>query len=174
MSKGSGDPQIRVAKISAFQAVIVALITAIAGIVAGYYARNPPITGNTLRQRWLYIEEIRAEKDLSHARVRLTASVNGVEFSFPTKALWADIGKHTGSFPLPLASEYNISFRAFVLMHSDPSENALVEGENQTVDKILESEIAANQRQYTYPLTLRNTPNMYSVAADLFVVYSVH
>jgi hypothetical protein len=64
MPKESDNTNIRVARISAYQAVFIALITAIAGVVTGYIAKGSPHTGNPLRQHWLYIEEIRAEKDL--------------------------------------------------------------------------------------------------------------
>jgi hypothetical protein len=99
------------------------------------------------------------------------ASVSGAHFSFPTKTLWASIGAHTGSFPLPLATDYTISFGAFVLMHPDSSEDELVEAESHRVEKISGSEVPADRRSYS--LTLRKIPNVYSGDADLVVVYSV-
>ncbi len=115
--KTSVSTQVKVARISALQAVIVALITAVAGAITGYFSHEPRIATaeNHPTQRWLTIE--RVESSL-HSRIRIMFCIDGVAYSYPSKAVWAEIGPDMpkAEFPLPLAPsthQYRLTFAAF-------------------------------------------------------------
>lgn len=115
-TEGNSESEIRVAKIGALQAITVALITAVAGLAAGYYARPQQSTSDsTPKQRWLEIEGVDSN---GFRRARVVAVVDsGVSFSYPTDAVWAELGQDMPSqrFPLPsTSSAYNVQFRAFL------------------------------------------------------------
>jgi hypothetical protein len=106
--------EVTVAKFGALQAITVALITAVAGIVTGYIARGGVDNNNFEMQHWIVIEDIVSKE---HKVVRVVISVNGVNYSFPSKKMWAEVGPNLSSekFPLPNTKDnYKISFSAFV------------------------------------------------------------
>ena len=118
MAKTQKDAEVQVAKITAFQAITVALIT-VAGGSLGYFlgesgkAKNKP----EIKQHWLTIKTV----DYS-GLARIVVNVNGNNFSYPSNQIWAgDLEKAPQEkFPLPGAEQYNISFAALVCP-SDPT-----------------------------------------------------
>jgi hypothetical protein len=138
------EHQVQVAKISAFQAIIVATITAVAGLLAGYLGK--PMEHNQDVQRWLVIDGAEAK---DHSLIRIVATVNGVYFSYPSNSVWTAVGPDMSRerFPLPSSKNYSISFRAFL---SDPGPAKTIQGESNYVDTI--QEFPSGQRTYQlYP-----------------------
>ncbi|HEX4265665.1 MAG TPA: hypothetical protein VH597_15120 [Verrucomicrobiae bacterium] len=126
---GTGDPkslkdmpedsvkenaEIRVAKISAKQAIVVTVITAIAGLIASFASYFHGIEHSPPRH---YLKIIGVEaRSLVGGAVRIVADVNGQPYSYPSRAVWADLqeGQPGESFPLPNEqSEYVLRFSAF-------------------------------------------------------------
>lgn len=107
------DTQVRVAKITAFQAIAVALITAAGGGI-GYFAASsgsgaepPPVA-----QRWLVIDGVDGPVDEA---VRIVATVNGIIYAYPADVPFTRIGINMPSQRLPLpagADSYTVSFEA--------------------------------------------------------------
>jgi hypothetical protein len=98
---------ITTAKINAWQAVAVALITTFGGVVAGGVFKPS-------QQHWLNIYEVRpVQQTTPLSRVRITSSVNSVAYSYPTQFPWLDLSLSEFPrcrFPLPPALA-NQSFR---------------------------------------------------------------
>jgi hypothetical protein len=95
-----------VAKVSARQAIIVALITAVAGVMGVLAARRE--SGPSTTPHWLRIEAIETQ---STAPLRLIISVNGINYSYPSTAVWITPGPYIPheQFPLPEAPRYHIT-----------------------------------------------------------------
>jgi hypothetical protein len=113
MEKKQKDAQVQAAKITAFQAIVVTLIT-VAGGSLGYFfgdagkAKNKP----EIKQHWLAIENVNYT-----GPARLVVTVNGNNFSYPSTQIWAGNGEQAPQerFPLPVGAEkYQISFTALV------------------------------------------------------------
>jgi hypothetical protein len=86
-AKPAEDAPVRVAKISALQAIVVAVITAAAGVFAGYIGKSstqapPP------QQRWIVIDGAESQ---AYSVVRIVATINGVHFSYPSNSVWAEV-----------------------------------------------------------------------------------
>ena len=136
--------KISIAKIGAAQAIAVALITATAGVFAGYLARGASDNPQAHIQRWISIEGIEIE---NHTLIRLVATVNGVNYSYPSKAVWAQVGENRERFPLPATSEtYRVSFQAFL---SDPGNVPTTQAGSQFVDEINVSKLPVTEKSYT-------------------------
>lgn len=113
---------IQVARITRNQAIVVAVITAVGGFITALLAVGGGLfnSGNVeVAQRWVKIEEVRVGDDFSVQRidrVRITAQVNGVSYSFPTNTVWATLGKDMAGekFPLPVGLKtFRIKFTGF-------------------------------------------------------------
>jgi len=110
--------EVRVARIKAFQAIAVALITGVIGLATGYFASGgggkSVIGSESQPQHWLVVDKIEANRT---PKVRLIVTVDGVNYSYPSKAIWAEIGPGMSSekFPLVYSEDgYDIQFSAFV------------------------------------------------------------
>jgi hypothetical protein len=102
-----------VAKVGRSQAIIVALITTVGGSIGGYLLAGGPLKPPS--QHWLVLDRVEGAEHLS---IRIVANVDGINYSYPSKAIWAEIGPTMAGekFPLPLSTgEYKISFSAFYL-----------------------------------------------------------
>jgi hypothetical protein len=141
-AKPAEDAPVRVAKISALQAIVVAVITAAAGVFAGYIGKSstqapPP------QQRWIVIDGAESQ---AYSVVRIVATINGVHFSYPSNSVWAEVGPSMSRerFPIPTADRYTVSFRAFL---SNPGPSATLSGEANYVESI--SEVPSGERTYS-------------------------
>lgn len=144
LKNSSGDSSVEVAKITALQAVVVAIITTVAGAAVGYVGK--PSSQITPSQRWIVIDG--AESQI-YPFVRIVATINGVHFSYPSNAVWAGIGPSMPKerFPIPSADSYNVSFRAF--LNGGPDD--VLNGEANYVESI--SQIPSGDRAYPlYPI----------------------
>lgn len=112
MNKSPKDSQVQVAKITAFQAIAVALIT-VAGGSLGYFlgesgkAKSKP----EIKQNWLTIKNVEYT-----GKARIVVNVNGNDFSYPSTKIWTGNWEPAAQekFPLPLAEQYKIAFTALV------------------------------------------------------------
>lgn len=104
-----------VAKISAWQAVAVAVITSVGGLLAGIWsqqrepAKRPP-------QRWLTITAVKFEHSSPPIeKVRLIATVNSVAFSVPVVEPWLFVDRPAprARFPLPSDDAFRVQFSGF-------------------------------------------------------------
>ncbi len=131
--------QLRVAKISAIQAVVVALITAIAGVVVGYLAA--PGRSVPQPQRRLVIESVQLPRAFSLARV--VVSINGQAYSYPATELWTQIGDAKENFLLPAAPRYRVYVTGFV---SNPGQNPIVRLSAPRADDFAAEQIPVEDR----------------------------
>lgn len=115
----SGEPkEVQVARITARQAIVVALITAVSGILLGILTgyqsgRSAP---RDVRQHWITLKPVVAEPASEGSAVRVVVLANSQAYSYPSRAVWADIGPKMSqeSFPLPIgADEYRVRFEVF-------------------------------------------------------------
>jgi len=107
------DTQVQLARISAIQAITVAVIAAIGGIFAGYYGHQR-ISEVSLQQpkQWLTVDRVESR---TFTTCRIVLSVNGYNYSYPSTAVWARVGASPRErFALPSDSTYRITFRALV------------------------------------------------------------
>lgn len=126
------ESAIRVAKVSAKAAILVALITTLGGAATGYFLRLSEHTPKTLKLHWLKIERVESSH---HLDVRLVATVNGMKFSYPSSSLWQEVGPGMSAAPErfllpPGEKSYRVSFFAFQTYRP---EDLGSEGEQQIV-----------------------------------------
>ncbi|MEK7729124.1 MAG: hypothetical protein AAB354_11980 [candidate division KSB1 bacterium] len=107
------DTQVKVARIGAMQAIIVTLIT-VAGGSLGYFlgdagkAKPAP----KMQQHWLTVQSVQYA-----GAARIVININGNDFSYPAKQVWAGEGYNTPQekMPLPIDAEvFQITFTALV------------------------------------------------------------
>jgi len=113
LSSSNRESEVAVAKIGRTQAIAVALITAIGGVAAGYTARGGTDATREM-QHWIEVASIGSK---SSSLVRLVITVNGINYFYPSKAVWAEIGPSMSKerFPLPIEpGTYRVSFAAFL------------------------------------------------------------
>lgn len=111
--------EVQVARITARQGIVVAVVTAISGILLGILTgyqsgRSAP---RDVRQHWVTLKPVVAEPDSEGNSVRVIVLANSQAYSYPSRAVWADIGPKMSreSFPLPIgADEYRIRFEVFL------------------------------------------------------------
>lgn len=105
--------QLRLARISAVQAIVVAIIAAVAGIITGYigHERIRNVTASEPK-RWLTIDGV---ESVRFPMCRVVVSVNGYNYSYPSTAVWARVGAAPREhFALPSAATYRVAFRVIV------------------------------------------------------------
>jgi hypothetical protein len=147
------DTGVKVAKITAMQAILVALITSVASLTAGFLVakKSSDIPASAVTQRWLVIERVEGD---STRHVRIVAHVNGANFSYPSKAVWSEIGPQMSRerFPLPLeSSTYRVSFSAFNKL--PPPGAPIEETTSQQAEEIKVSLLPVSSKSYElYPL----------------------
>lgn len=84
---------LRAAKISRIQAIVVALIMAVGGFATSLATNGFGLMASKSdpAQHWIKIEAVQIRNhSLLVDKVRVTAEVNGVSYSFPTNTVWAD------------------------------------------------------------------------------------
>lgn len=104
---------VRIANISARQAILVALITAIAGLIGSFISYSQGLR-HSPSHRYLKIASL--DSRFTKGAVRIVADVNGQPYSYPSRAVWADLGHEQPSeaFLLPPdQSEIIVHFSAF-------------------------------------------------------------
>ena len=131
---------LQAARISAKSAVVVALITTLGGVVAGYLVRPDAGRGNVSALHWLTIERIESD---APADVRVLITVNGLRFSYPSSSVWQELqpgmtGEQERFLLPPSEDSYRVSFHAFEIRgpHSDSGESTSSVVEEIPVDKI--------------------------------------
>lgn len=220
-SRNDSGENVSVAKINSRQAIIVASITALSGIIAGFTgykvgnggqndspsapavagigtSAKPPValTGGlptsenppAAKQRWITIQGIIPSSELPEGTsIRLVAMVNSQAYSYPSRAVWAEIGLSASreEFPLPVDDpEYKIRFEAFV--QKNTISQPIVAGSQQvqhvrmTTRKLSSQEVQPVQPATTdepiyreYPLYLVNDGVKRSASPTLTVKYAI-
>ncbi|MBX3315220.1 MAG: hypothetical protein KF906_12995 [Actinobacteria bacterium] len=146
---------VHIAKIARSQAIIVALITTLGGSVAGFFLGGGLQGKSSIEQQWLVIEGI--EGDVK-TPIRVVANVNGISYSYPSKAVWTEIGPTMAkeSFPLPAGEEkYNVSFSIlYKPLAIDPTKDLIRgPGQNNDIVKHLRSQLPTQPNGYDiYPV----------------------
>jgi hypothetical protein len=105
------DTALQIASVTAKQAVIVALITSLAGLI-GVYIGNQHKNSDTV-ERHIKLSAVDCDQP---GAVRVVFEVNGQPYSYPSRLIWADVSEHMSeeSFPLPLnASSYSVHVFAY-------------------------------------------------------------
>ena len=123
------DSNVEVARITARQAIIVAVITSVAGLVGGmvgYFANhpanpptNPPEHAVAYVQHRISIDGVALEGgdvESQKLAIRVIVDVNGQAYSYPSRAIWADISPNMPKeeFPLAPAETYKVHFAAYL------------------------------------------------------------
>ena len=112
-----------------WQRITIALL-GLALIVGGIILSGTP-SQESPSQCWISVKRVVAgNQDARNQLVRVTANVNGVSYSFPSKLLFAEFGSEMGEekYPLALTGEnYKISFTALVASRETPLDPSLLE-----------------------------------------------
>jgi hypothetical protein len=149
MESRAESSNIAIARLTAIQAIVVALITAGAGVATVYLAGGTLSASADVVQRWITIENIESD---DHKLIRLVIQVNGVNYSYPSNTVWAEIGlgKSQERFPLPISdSTYLVSFRAIL---SDPGNVSTYMAVSQEIQNHSVGKLPADNKAYKmYP-----------------------
>lgn len=107
MAVDDSKTKLSIARLTFWQAILVALITTSGGILAGIQIGGIDQKQISPKQRWLTIHNVRASL-FSH--VRIIASVNNVKYVYPTNVIWAGIGSGMSSerFPIPVSKNNGV------------------------------------------------------------------
>jgi hypothetical protein len=113
MNKPQNDSQVKVAKITAFQAIAVALITVAGGSLGYFLSESGKAKSKAeIKHHWLTIKNVKYS-----GVTRVGIVINGNNFSYPTTKIWAGDGERNmqEKFPLPVGVErFQIAFTALV------------------------------------------------------------
>lgn len=151
MSSQSSDSNIKVAKITATQAIIVAIIMTFGGALTGYLFSGKNKTSALPIQHWLQIHKIEGEKD---DLVKIVATVNGTSYRYPSRLEWTEIGSQMSpeKFPLPLSSScYHISFMASITY---PGPVPIEKTDSQMVHEVKLSQVPTGDQIYELYLVI--------------------
>lgn len=148
-SKPDVPKEVQVAKISSRQAIVVALITSVAGIAGAFIGIAFKGSGTIKKDVPNIIQQAKTTPETTQAdpkstkpdpnvgvhrisiegvdypcpgsarrtcAVRVVAEVNGQAYSYPSRSVWADIGREMSKeqFPLVSSPEYAVNIRVFV------------------------------------------------------------
>ncbi len=143
--------RLQIAKITARKAVIVAVITAISGILVGIvsgYQSGRSAQADT-KQHWITLKPVVAEPFEVGSAVRVIVLANSQAYSYPSRAVWADIGPRMSreTFPLPVdTAEYRFRFEVFYRR----ADGSKVLYTSQEVHEISTSEISKTSPRPTW------------------------
>ena len=157
--------QVEVARISARTAIIVALITAMSGLITGYLVNKP---SEQPKQRWLVIHSVSSDVATD---LKLVARVNSIPYSYPADALMTRIapGMPKQRCPLPLADDYAVSFEAFFREDGDEASD-LFEAKNRETHQISGKQPPKEEQKYGLHEVVGGEKKRYDV---LTVTYSI-
>ena len=113
---------VQVARITARQAIIVAAITALAGtsgLIGAAVQRTTAPPPTVAAQAWLQIDGVEFNVPQPGLKVRITAFVNGIGYSFPSQALWSAVGRQMAPHALPLPLGDSVYTLSFGLIYAD-------------------------------------------------------
>lgn len=164
--------EVRVARINSKQAIIVAIISAISGILLallGTGAFNSAQTQDSIhvKQHWLKIVRVEFDRD-RHKGVRVIAEINGHAISYPTRALWAEPSPEMSSetFAIATSEEYNLRFEVLAI----DDDGFVARYISQEVEVVRASQLPI---EGTYRLYLVGTEGYRGGAVGGAVVYEV-
>ncbi len=168
MAKPQKDAEVQVAKITAFQAITVALIT-VAGGSLGYFLGESGKTKNKpeIKQHWLAIKNVNYL-----GSTRLVVTVNGNNFSYPSTQIWAGNGEQAPQerFPLPVGAEkYQISFTALI-PETDPGLKGFYPTQSPQEEEIGLQQLPTGERTVSF---IPNASHSLQVKPMIQIKYSV-
>jgi len=169
--------EIQVARITARQAIVVALITAISGILLGILTgyqsgRSAP---RDVAQHWITLKPVVEDPDHPEgSSVRVVVLANSQAYSYPSQAVWADIGPKMSreSFPLPIgADEYRVRFEVFFRR----PDGQIISYTSQEVHEIEVSKLkGSSEHEYaTFPLDQEFVRGAGELGPRLSIAYEV-
>jgi hypothetical protein len=134
-------PTVQAATIASKATKIVAVITALGGIIGGYFIKSAVPTN----QRWLTIHSVAGPEG---ANLKLVARVNTIPYSYPADVVTTLIGQNMPEqkCPLPIADNYTISFEAYFRQGESGSfRNA----KNREAPSFLEAQLPIERQKYS-------------------------
>lgn len=133
----NNDTQVKVAKIGAMQAIIVTLIT-VAGASLGYFLGDSGKAKSSPKPQphWLTVQSV----DYSGA-ARIVININGNDFSYPAKQVWAGADYNAAQERIPLPIDADMFQIAFTALVDDPNPNF----SGHFTSKLGEEKISAQQ-----------------------------
>jgi hypothetical protein len=145
--------EVQVAKISSRQAIIVTLITSLAGLIGGIIGMgikqtssqaNPPTSIHQIS-----IEGVEFSDCNDRCSVRIVVEVNGQTYSYPSRAIWGGIGPRMSKerFPLVPSPEFKVNIKAF-LRYPD---NQVEELQSQVLTTDKTDALPADREYALYP-----------------------
>jgi hypothetical protein len=160
-SSSETPKEVQVAKISSRQAIIVALITSIAGIIGAFVGIRVQTQKGDAVPHQISIEGVEFPRCDDPCSVRIVVEVNGQTYSYPSRAIWGRIGPMMSKerFPLVPSSEFKVNIKAFL---RDPN-NRIDEFQSQllTTDKADALPTDREYRLYPYEgFTRGNAPEL--------------
>jgi hypothetical protein len=111
--------KIRIAKITATQAIVVALITALAGVLGvgiQKYGFGGSDADSPSRQDAIRFHGIEFHVQEEVKRYRVVLDVDGIPYSYPGRSVWKDVGPKTPEQAFPLKagrSEHSVGLEVF-------------------------------------------------------------
>lgn len=149
---------IKVAKITVFQAIFVAVITTFGGALAGYLVSHSSGKPEKYNQEWLVIKSIEYApprmtgsgfvdlerfrnqvKKLYPKKYRLVIRVDNVTYSYPSIAVWQELGESGPEQRIPLERKNgprNVSFEALYKTETDENIERAISTELQQVNSV--------------------------------------
>jgi hypothetical protein len=109
------DNSLKIANITARQAIIVAVITSVAGLLGAYIGNQQKKTDTT--EHRIKFNAVQAGEP---GAVRVVFEVNGQPYSYPSRVVWADVSQQMSpeSFPLPSGLQ-SFSIHVFAYFRND-------------------------------------------------------
>ena len=146
MTEKGEHTQVKVAKITAFQAIVVALITVLGSGVGFYAGKTGPSNSPETVQRWLVVQGVDGPQG---EPVRLVVSVNSVIYSYPADVPYTKIGLNMAEQKLPLpvdTNSYTISFEA---QFQALSEGGFLQAKSRSRPSFTATNLPTDKQQYT-------------------------
>ena len=145
MSATEDNTQVKVAKITAFQAIIVALITVLGGGI-GYFAGTSGLDKPAAStQRWLVIQGV---DGLHGESVRIVASVNSVIYAYPADVPYTIIGSNMAEQKLPLPSGVDVYTIGFEAQFKTMSREGFTQARSRERPSFSAQNLPADRQQY--------------------------
>jgi len=110
--------QIKIAKISSKQAVLIALITSLAGLFGAVIQKYGfDSSTQSVLQEEVRFRGIEFHRQPAVSRYRVVIDVDGVPYSYPGRSVWKEVGPKISeqSFPLKVGNkEHSVGIELFV------------------------------------------------------------
>lgn len=158
--------------VRAWQPILVAIVSAIGGIAAGYFANSQQQQQpQEEAQHWLIVKGVSGVGGSYDASVRLVVRVNSVPFAYPVFATMAQIEPAMPEMRIPLpcgTDEYIIAFEGTL---DAPRLGGVAELRSREATRFRKGHLPDALQQYELLVTTRSSPR-YIDSARPRVLYS--